>query len=345
MFNLIKPKKLVRGDKVAAVSLSSGSAGDAHILWRYEQGKQRLRDVFGLEVVEMTNTLKGTDFIYENPQKRAQDLMEAFKDPTIKGVFSCIGGDDSLRLLPYIDFDILRNNPKIFIGYSDTTITHFMCLKAGISSFYGPAILTDFAENGAMSEYTVNWLNKTLFSNEVIGTIDQSSHWTSERLAWDIKNKHTNRKLMVNNGHQLLQGEGVVQGRLIGGCIEVLEFMKGTDLFPVKEDFDQSILFFETSEETPNPNNLKYWLRNYGAMGVLERTNGMVFGKPKDEKYFEEYKDVIGKVLSEYGRGDLPVLYNLSFGHCEPKFCIPYGAMGEIDCEKRSFSILESGVI
>lgn len=343
MLNLIKPQKLKKGDKVATVSLSWGGAGDAQLLWRYEQGKKRLQDIFGLEVVEMPNTLKGTQYAYEHPEKRAEDLMEAFRDPSIKGIFCCIGGSESIRLLPFIDFAVIKRNPKIFIGYSDTTITHFMCMKAGISSIYGPAIMTDFAENVSMSDYTIDWLNKVLFSGEVIGNIEQSTDWTSEHLAWDIENKNTRRKFTENNGYQLLQGEGTVQGRLIGGCIEVLEFMKGTELFPPVEAFDDAILFLETSEETPIPTVVEYWLRNYGAMGVLKGIKGIIFGKPLNEMYFEEYKVVIIKVLGEYGRSDLPVLYNLSFGHCEPKCCIPYGALGEIDCSKLTFSILEAG--
>lgn len=95
----------------------------------------------------MPNSLKGEDHLYNNPQARADDLMTAFKDDSIKAIIANIGGDDSIRLLPYIDFDVIRENPKIFMGYSDTTISHLFCLKAGITSYYGPAILTDFAEN------------------------------------------------------------------------------------------------------------------------------------------------------------------------------------------------------
>ncbi|MDR1329568.1 MAG: hypothetical protein LBK23_08220 [Oscillospiraceae bacterium] len=93
------------------------------------------------------------------------------------------------------------------------------------------------------------------------------------------------------------------------------------------------------------PSNLLYTLRAFGAMGVLKRANGIVFGKPFNNKYYDEYKGVIKKALAEYGRGDIPVLYNLSFGHCEPKFCIPLGAAAEIDCDRKTFSILESGVV
>ncbi|MCL2462638.1 MAG: LD-carboxypeptidase, partial [Defluviitaleaceae bacterium] len=256
-----------------------------------------------------------------------------------------IGGDDSIRLLPYVDYGVIRGNPKVFMGYSDTTVNHFMCYKAGLSSFYGPAILTDFAENVQMPDYTVHWLKKALFSAAPAGRIASSETWTSEHLPWRIENKDTARKFALNKGSELLQGGGKVTGRLIGGCIEVFDLLRGTELFPDIGDFDGAILFLETSEETPLPDNVLYTLRVFGAMGILERVSGIVFGKPYDEKYYEEYKAVIKKALAEYGRGDMPVLYNLSFGHCEPKFCVPYGAMAEIACEKAEFSILEGGVV
>jgi muramoyltetrapeptide carboxypeptidase LdcA involved in peptidoglycan recycling len=136
-----------------------------------------------------------------------------------------------------------------------------------------------------------------------------------------------------------------VQGRLLGGCIEVLEFMKGTPLFPTLSEFEDTIIFFETSEENIEPKYLRWWLMNYGAMGVLDKIKGIIFGKPQDEVYYEEHKHEIKAVLTMYGRSDLPVLYNASFGHCEPKCCIPYGALAELDCDNLRFSILESGVV
>jgi muramoyltetrapeptide carboxypeptidase LdcA involved in peptidoglycan recycling len=341
---LIKPEKLKRGDKVATVSLSWGGAGDKALRTRYEIGKKRLEEVFGLEVVEMEHTLSGTEYVYNHPKERAEDLMKAFLDPEIKAIISCIGGDDTVRLFPYIDFDIIRNNPKIFMGYSDTTANHFMMYKAGLSSFYGPAILTDFAENVEMSKYTVDSIMKTLFTNEVIGEVKQSEGWTSEYLIWeDENNNNIKRKFNKNTGYELLQGNGKVTGPLIGGCMEVIEMIKGTELYPEIEDFQGAILFFETSEEIPKPEEVKYWLRNYGLAGILDKVNGIIFGKPKGEVYIEEYKNTIVNTLKEFNKEDLPVLYNLSFGHCEPKFIIPYGALAEINCKEISFSILESG--
>src|SRR5690625_2496503 len=270
--------------------------------------------------------------------------MQGFVDKNIKGILANIGVEVSIRLLPFIDFNVIHNNPKIFIGYSDATIGHLFCLKAGISSFYGPAILTDLAENIEMDPYTIEMLQRTLFSVDVIGEIKPAHKWTSERLEWDEANKNKRRTMQENKGYEVLQGSGVVKGRLIGGCIEVLEFAKGTELWPKQKHWQDSILFFETSEEKPKPSHIKYWLRNYAAQGILQMAKGVIFGKPQDEKYYEEYKKVILQVMKEYGFEDVPILYNMNFGHTEPKFVLPYGVRAEINCEEETFSILESGV-
>ena len=345
MLNLVKPQRLKPGNKIATVSLSWGGAGDADLLWRYNLGKKRLEEEFGLEVVEMTNTLKGSDYLYQHPEKRAEDLMAAFSDTSIKAIISCIGGDESIRMLPYIDFEIIKNNPKIFIGYSDSTITHFICLKANLSSFYGASILAEFAENVKIFDYTSHWFRKVLFDPKTIGIISATTEWTGERIEWYESNQLMEKTMTKNQGYEFLQGKGVVKGPLIGGCIEVMEMIKGTSLWPTNEKFVDSILFFETSEDMPNPSYIEYWLRNYGSQGILQKVKAIIFGKPYQEKYFEEYKNSIMKVISELGLIDLPIVYNMTFGHNQPMTCLPYGAMAEIDCDNKRFTIWESGVI
>ncbi|MGM9972685.1 MAG: S66 peptidase family protein [Clostridiaceae bacterium] len=340
MLNLIKPPTLKKGDKIATVSLSWGGAGDKEILWRYNQGKKRLQEEFGLEVIEMKHTLKGSEYLYKHPEKRAEDFLNAFKDSSIKGIFSCIGGDESIRMLPFIDFNVIKENPKVFIGYSDTTVAHMMCLKAGIASFYGPAILSEFAENVKIFDYTKYWVNKVLFSTEEIGEIPSSSIWTSDYLPWDESNKNISRNTKAHEGVEILQGNGKVKGRLIGGCIEVLEMLKGTKLWPEEEIWKDAILFLQTSEDTPSPTYFEYWLRNYGSQGILEKVNGVIFGKPYDNKYYEEYKKVINKVIKEeLNLKNLPIMYNMNFGHTAPMMILPYGALAEIDCINNKFFI------
>ncbi|ALX49593.1 S66 family peptidase [Lentibacillus amyloliquefaciens] len=342
---LVKPAKLNPGDKVATISPSWGGAGEPELRWRYEQGVERLCDVFGLEVIAMPNSLKGAKYLYEHPEARAEDLMAAFRDDSIKGIIANIGGSESIRLLSYIDFDVIKANPKIFMGYSDVTIPHLFCHKAGLSSFYGPAIMTDFAENVEMLPYTVDMVKRVLFSDDAIGEIKPAGEWTSERLEWDIKNKYIRRTMKTNQKYEVLQGSVTVQGRLIGGCMGVLEFAKGTVIWPDENYWEDSILFFETSEEKPPPESIKRWLRNYAAQGILHKTNGIIFGKPQDETYYNEYREAIETVMKEYQLEDLPILYNLNFGHTEPKMILPYGAMAEVDCNKGKFSILENGVV
>jgi muramoyltetrapeptide carboxypeptidase LdcA involved in peptidoglycan recycling len=341
---LMKPQKLRKGDTVATVSLSWGGAGDENLLWRYNLGKQRLQEQFGLKVMEMPNTLKGSEYLYNRPEKRAEDLMNAFSDPSIKAIFSCIGGDESIRMLPYINYEIIRNNPKIFIGYSDTTITHLMCYKAGLSSFYGVSVLAELAENNQIYDYTSDWLKTVLFSRQVIGNIPACERWTGEHLEWSKENTQISKQLKQNKGYEFLQGNNVVQGRLFGGCLEVLEMAKGTALWPNNASLKDAILFFETSEDMPHPTYIEYWLRNYGSQGILQNAKAIIFGKPYQEKFYDEYKVSIKKIIAELNLYDLPIIYNMTFGHNEPMCVLPYGAMAEVDCINETFAIVESAV-
>ena len=241
----IKPKKLSAGDKVATVTLSWG--GPFLFNNRYKIGVKQLEETFKVKIVPMQHTLSDDAYIYQNPQKRAQDLMDAFLNPDIKAIISTIGGDDTIRLLPYIDFDIIRNNPKIFLGYSDTTANHFMCLKAGIISFYGPSIMAGFGENGGLHTFLKESVRKTLFDNKTIGEIKPSPEgWTNQMLDWANPNNQNIKRKMKPSKWNFLQGDSVVQGHLIGGCMEVMEMLKNTSIWPKKEIFKGAILFFES---------------------------------------------------------------------------------------------------
>jgi muramoyltetrapeptide carboxypeptidase LdcA involved in peptidoglycan recycling len=349
MQQLIKPKKIQKGDKVATVSLSWG--GPSVFPHKYEAGVKQLEEAFGVEVVTMKHTLKPAEFLYNNPKARAEDLMHAFKDPEIKGIFCTIGGDDTIRLLPYIDFDVIKNNPKIFIGYSDTTTNNFMCMKAGLSSFYGPSIMSGFGENGGIPEYTEEFIRKALFETGDIGEVYPSKEgWTVEFLDWENPDNQNIKRKRIPTKWNWLQGASSVQGHLIGGCAEVLEMIKGTEIWPSLDDFRDAILFLETSEDAPSPELLKYWLRNYGATGVLDAINGIIVARPGGDKQdpkvdFPKYDEVVKAVLKEYDREDMPVITQMDFGHTDPMFTIPFGAKATIDCKRKKFSIDEPGVV
>jgi len=217
-----KPPKLQPGDKVAAISLSWGGPGT--FPWRYAAGKKQLEDEFGLQVVETRHALRHADWLKRNPQARADDLLEAFADPGIKAIISTIGGDDSIRILPYLDLEVVRAHPKIFMGYSDTTITHLACYRAGLVSFYGPSIMAGFGENGGLFPYLVDSVRRTLFSAAAPGEMRPNrAGWTVESLDWgDPAIQSRPRKLNPPEDWKFLQGQGARRGRLLGGCMKIL---------------------------------------------------------------------------------------------------------------------------
>lgn len=347
--DMIKARKLSPGDTVAAVSLSWGGPGK--FPHRYEAGKYQLQKKFGLEVVETRHALRNPEWLHRNPRARAEDLMEAFEDPGVSGIFSTIGGDDSIRLLPYLDPETLRAHPKVFLGYSDTAVTHLALLKAGLVSFYGPSVMAGFAENAGMFPYTVSSVWRTLFSSEPTGVVEPNPDgWTAEELDWAVsENQDKERPLNPREGWRFLQGKGVARGRLIGGCLEVLEFLRGTEVWPGEEAWRGAILFLETSEEAPAPTVISRALRTYAAMGVLEKLSGILFAKPGGGipvERFGEYEEAILEVVSgEEGLGDLPLVTRMDFGHTDPTFVLPYGVKAEVDCEEERFSVVESALV
>jgi muramoyltetrapeptide carboxypeptidase LdcA involved in peptidoglycan recycling len=220
---MIKPERLRRGDTVAAISLSSGAA--AAFPRRYEAGKRQLEETFGLNVVETPNALKDNDWLYANPQARAGDLHWALTNPHVKGIISTIGGDESVRILPYIDQDLIRKHPKIFMGFSDATVTLTAFLTAGMVAFHGPAMLTDLAENGGIHPFVERSIRKVLFAGEA-PALEEADAWTEEFLDWaDPSLQRRRRAFIPSEGWAWLQGKTRAEGRLIGSNIEVLEFL------------------------------------------------------------------------------------------------------------------------
>jgi len=339
---MIKPQKLNPGDTVAMISLSWGGAGI--LSKRYEQGKRQFEQTFDCKVIETPNALADSKYLYEHPEVRAADLMWAFQNPEVKAIISNIGGDDTVRLLPFIDFEVIKNNPKIFMGFSDTTSNHFMMSHAGLTSFYGPCTLCQMAESGGILPYVKNSIQKTLFDSSPIGLVPENKDgFTYEMINWGTPEGITQvRKMQPTNGWHWIQGSGKVSGKLIGGCMEVIEMIKGTEIWH-PEHFKDSILFFEISEENPTPEFVLYWMRNYGACGILKDVKAILFGRPKNENN-EKYEQSILKALTEYGRTDMPVITNMDFGHTDPIMVLPIGVNAEIDCNNKTFTITESAV-
>ena len=346
---MIKPARLREGDRIAVVSPSWGGPGT--FPQRYEAGVAQLRAEFGLEAVAMPHALRDAEWVARNPQARAEDLMAAFADPAIKGIIASIGGDDSLRILRHLDLGVIRENPKVFLGFSDNTMTHLACYKAGLVSFYGPTIMAGFAENAGMFRYMIDSVRRTLFDADPIGVVPPNRDgWTVEHLDWGDPSLQTRRRaLQPSTGWRWLQGTGAREGRLLGGCLEVLDWARGTEFWPAPAAWDNAILFIETSEEAPPPHAVTRILRTYAAQGILGRRAAVLVGRPGGGVPASEFPAydaaVLQVVAEEEGLADLPVVAGMDFGHTDPMMVLPYGLLARVDCDRQEFAILESAVV
>ncbi len=340
-----KPERLHPGDKVAIVSLSRGMLGEKPFLHKYALAKKRLEADYGLRVTAMPNALKGTDYLYRHPEARAQDLMDAFRDLEIKAVFNAIGGDDTIRLLPYVDLSVLGENPKIFTGFSDTTTNHFMMHKAGLVSYYGLSVMNNLAEYVSINDYTKSAMEKTLFFPQAPLPIEPSGFcsYEKDKIWWKEENQDRPTPRYPNTGYEVLQGSGSATGVLLGGCIDVFPELLGTSLWPSKEEWRGKILLLETSEVDMPPEVLGWFLRNLCAQGILQVLNGIVVGKPAVAERYEAYKAVYRQVVGfEANRPDLPILYNVNVGHAYPIGLFPLGLPYAIDCDRKRLTLLEA---
>ncbi len=347
MISLKVPRALRPGDKVAAVSPSWG--GPSMFPERYRAGKHQFEAIFGVEIVEMPNTLAPAEYVAQHPEARAADLMQAFADPSIAGIVATIGGDDSIRLLPHLDLNILSQNPKVFIGFSDTTTLHFACLTAGLRSFYGPSLMAGFAENGGMHTFSIDACFRALSSTQPMGVVPANEEgWVAGSTDWSNPVLQAEPRILAPAGApKVLQGSAKVTGHLMGGCAEVLEMVKGSPWWPSLEMWKGAVLFYETSEDAPDPKYIRYWLRNLAAQEILQSLNGILIARPDPAgrpDYRENLETAFVQSLGEAGLSNMPVLSGLDFGHTQPMLTLPYGAQVEIDCSTAGLTILDAGV-
>lgn len=332
---------------IAIVSLSSGVIGEPFIQFESDIGIRRLKE-YGINVKFMPNSLAGIDYIKAHPEKRAEDLLNAFRDPDIDMILCAIGGDDTYRLLPYLfEHNELAYtvSDKIFLGYSDTTINHFMLHKVGLKTFYGQSFLTDLCElDTEMLPYSKKYFEE-LISTGKIHEIKPSEVWYEERKEFTPSQVGKPRTVHLNQGFELLQGNSVFSGRILGGCIDSMydmfngdryedmpELCKKYQLFPDTDDWKGRILLLESSGEKMLPELFTKALELLKNTGIFDVVSGVLVGKPMDETYIEEYRNLLIKVID---RPELPIVYNLNIGHATPHCIIPFGIEAFVDAEKQ----------
>lgn len=340
---MLKPKAVRPGDTVAAISLSWGGASQFPEV--VAQSKRNLTELLGVEVVETPHALRSADWLYQHPEARAADLHWALENPEVAGIVSFIGGDESVRTLEYVDLGLIRRHPKALIGFSDTTCAQVAFLNAGVASFYGPAMMAGVADFG-WAGYAAASLKRALTG--WTGAFEPAPEWTEDISDWAAADfdAATRTAKQMRPGGWSWSGTGRGEGRLVGGCIEVLEMLKGTAYWPATQLWDDAVLMLETSEDVPSPAQVEYWLRNYATSGILGRVAALVVARPRgySATQREQLAEAITKVLREIGREQLPTVLDVDCGHTTPMMTLPLGCRVAVDADRRRFELLEPAV-
>jgi muramoyltetrapeptide carboxypeptidase LdcA involved in peptidoglycan recycling len=313
------PSKLKAGDTVCIVAPSHSLSMIAHDL--REIATKRLADL-GLIVTFSEHAEEQDELISSSIESRVADLHAAFADLSVKAIMTVIGGFNCNQLLPYLDWDLIRKNPKIFIGYSDTTaLQHAMLAKADLVTYSGPAYST-FGQK-LYFDYTHDYFKKCLFGVELFAVMPSPS-WTDD--AWYLNQEK--RHPIPNEGYWILS-EGKAEGTVIGGNLCTLNLLQGTEYFP---NVQGTILFLEDDEES----DYKHLDRDFESLLQaipIENIRGIVFGR------FQNKSSMTRQLMERLTRirpklKNIPIVANADFGHTSPMVTFPIGGRARIAAQQ-----------
>lgn len=277
----------------------------------------------------------------DTAENRVQDLHAMFADDDIAGIICTIGGDHSCHLLPLIDWDLTANHPKVFMGFSDITVLNVAIQsQTGLVTFNGRTLLTDWAENPSMPEFSKDSALRIITEPAPFGALAAAREWTEEFLDWETGEDGTRRRTHRHGEGWHWTRAGEATGQLIGGCLESLQHLRGTRYWP---NLKGAILFIETSEACQSPNAADAILMDYQNMGVFDEIAGLLVARP-----YGINADTTGqfwRVAEERTVPfNFPVVGNLAIGHTSPMATLPLGVNALIDGNARSVQIVESAV-
>ena len=335
---------------VGVVSLSAGTLGEDFVRHELELGVRRLEH-YGLKVRFLPHALKGIDYLKAHPEARAADLLEAFRDPEIDLILCAIGGDDTYRLLPYL-FDEGRLEKaacrKPFLGFSDSTVNHFMLHKVGLPTFYGQAFLSDVCEMDTEMLPCTRRYFEELLRTGTIRQVEPSEVWYEGRTDYSPARLGTPLPAHPAEGWKLLQGPPVFSGKILGGCLDTIhDFFDGEryadmpalcqkyGLFPGAADWQGRILLLETSEEQMSPEKFSRALGFLKQAGVFKAVSGILFGRPMDNVHREEYHRRLAAAVDD---PSLPILADVSVGHALPRCILPFGVNARVDAQAQTIT-------
>lgn len=314
----IKPDRLHHGDTIGIIAPASAPP-DPKAIDQSVAALERL----GFKPKLAPNVRKRLGFLAGSDRDRASDLMKMFTDRKVKAVICVRGGYGTSRLLPLLDYQAIRANPKVFIGYSDITSLHCAFLeKANLVSFHGPMLNSDFIKDDFPS-FTLQSFLKTLMQPSAPGSISQGY-----------------KKKTVS-----ILRSGVVSAPLVGGNMTLLCASLGT---PWQASFKNKILFFEDLDEKPY--GYDRMLTQLINAGLLQQVAGIAIGvnsgchDPKAKKA-REYRQTLEDVFQERLQPlKVPIVAGLPFGHIPLNATLPIGVRAVLDAVKGDLIIDEPAV-
>lgn len=312
---MIIPEKLKKGDEIRVIaparSLSMINEETRSIANKY-------LEELGLKVSFSKNCEVQDEFNSSSIEERINDLHEAFSDKNVKGILTVIGGYNSNQLLNYIDYDLIKNNPKILCGYSDiTALSNAIYKKTGLSTYSGPHYSTFGMKKGI--EYTVEYFKKCLFTDKDF-EINPSSQWSDE--LWFLDQE--NRTFYKNSGYKVMN-KGKASGKIIGGNLCTLNLLQGTEFMP---DLTDTILFIEDTALT-FAENFDRDLQSLIHQPNFKKVKGIILGRFQIVSKMEEEK-LFKIIKSKKELEKIPVVSNVDFGHTTPHITFPIGGYAEL---------------
>jgi muramoyltetrapeptide carboxypeptidase LdcA involved in peptidoglycan recycling len=343
---VVYPEKPGPGDRVAV--LSPGVALPALFPAPFELGLRRLEERFGVRPVEFPTTRKWG----ASPRERAADVHAAFADPDIRAILTSIGGDDQLKVLRHLDPDLIRAHPKPFFGLSDNTNLVNYLFNLDIVSYYGGTVMTMLGRDGGLNPHSLESFEKAFLGTGWYALRPAESFTDMNRDWADPANLDSEPEMLPGTGWQWHgRAGGVVEGRLWGGCLEIVDFNIRTARY-LQEDsaYDGCVLYLETSEELPSAQYVGEVLMCLGERGLLQRFGALLmgrarawrFGTPDDPEfratYVEGQREAVLGAFAEYSP-DVPIVLDVDLGHTDPQLTIPNGGECRLDPGARTISV------
>lgn len=326
------PNKLKPGDEVRVIAPSRSMViigEDCKKIATDRLESLGLKVTFGKHVMEADS-----DYLCASIESRVEDLNEAFRDKNVKAILTVIGGFNSNQLLDYIDYDAIKENPKIFCGFSDiTALSNSIYAKTGLVTYSGP----HWSSFGMLKgfDYEFEYFKKMFMEDEEI-EITSSKEWSDD--AWFMDQE--NREFIPNEGMFIIN-EGVTEGEIVGGNLCTLNLLQGTEYMP---DILNKVLFIEDDDMAGKIYLMEFDrnLQSLMHMPEFKTVRGIVLGRSQKATAMNKEK-WMKLIKNKKELANIPVIAGADFGHSTPIFTFPIGGYAKLSAKDGDIKLTIKG--